>query len=56
MPVVIGEVEVMPADTRGSGSDAPPTPDTQGASAVYEIALQRALQALQEQALRNWSH
>lgn len=56
MPVVIGEVEVMPADTRGSSSDAPPAPDTQGASAVDEIALQRALQALQEQALRNWSH
>lgn len=56
MPVVIGEVEVMPADTRGSGSNAAPPPDTQGASAVDEIALQRALQALQEQALRNWSH
>lgn len=54
MPVVIGEVEVMPTDNRGSGSDA--APDTQGANAVDDIALQRALQALREQALRNWSH
>lgn len=56
MPVVIGEVEVMPMDNRGSGSDAAPAPDTQNTSAPDDIALQRALQALQEQALRNWSH
>lgn len=56
MPVVIGEVEVVPTDNRGSGSDAAPAPDTQGANALDDIALQRALQALQEQALRNWSH
>ncbi len=56
MPVVIGEVEVVPADNRGSGGESTPAPDTQGANAVDDIALQRALQALQEQALRNWSH
>ena len=56
MPVVIGEVEVVAPDTRGGSSDAAPAPDTQGANAVDDIALQRALQALQEQALRNWSH
>lgn len=56
MAVVIGEVEVVPTDNRGSSSDATPSPDNQGANAVDDIALQRALQALQEQALRNWSH
>lgn len=56
MPVVIGEVEVVTPDTRGSSSDAAPAPDAQGANVVDDIALQRALQALQEQALRNWSH
>lgn len=56
MPVVIGEVEVLPGDNRGSGSEAAPAPETQGVNALDEIALQRALQALQEQALRNWSH
>jgi hypothetical protein len=56
MAVVIGEVEVVPTDNRGSSGDAAPTPDTLGANTVDDIALQRALQALQEQALRNWSH
>ncbi len=56
MPVVIGEVEVVAPETRSGGNDAAPAPDTQGANAVDDIALQRALQALQEQALRNWSH
>lgn len=56
MAVVIGEVEVMPTEHRGSGNSAEASePPTEGGP-LDPIALQRALQALQEQALRNWSH
>ena len=56
MPVVIGEVEVVPQDTRGAGQDAPAAAQAGDAPGPDDIALQRALQALQEQALRTWSH
>ena len=56
MPVVIGEVEVMPQDTRGTSQDSPAAPPSGPDQALDDIALQRAMQALQEQALRSWSH
>lgn len=54
MPVVIGDFEVVPdapAPQASAPQDAPAAPPTLDA-----VALQQALEALQAQALRTWSH
>jgi len=56
MPVVIGEVEVVPTDQRGTSSSTNAPASSADEALPDEIALQRALQALHEQTLRNWSH
>lgn len=56
MPVVIGEVEVVPTDQRGTSSSTNAPAASTDEALPDEIALQRAIQTLQEQALRNWSH
>ncbi|TDP85779.1 hypothetical protein EV672_102128 [Aquabacterium commune] len=54
MPIVIGDFEVVP------DAPAPPQPATAGQAPapaqLDAIALQQALEALQAQALRTWSH
>lgn len=54
MPVVIGDFEVVP------DAPTPPQPAASGQATtpapLDAVALQQALEALQAQALRTWSH